>query len=228
MPTKVHIVMWELDHKEDWALKNWCFQIVVLEKTLESPFDSKEITLVNPKGNHSWIFIGRTDAKAETPILWPPDVKSWLIGKDPDAGKERRQEKKETTEDEMVGWHHQLNGHEFEQAPGVDGQGSLVCCSPWICKQSDMTEQLNWQKIEIVKQKRYQLKQKELKAQCTSLVSILQVWVLRLIWGRILNWQGRVCLVFWVLFSWWYICSITVAYNHYLCKCIQCCVFKDK
>ena len=94
--------------------------------------------------------------------------------------------------------------------------------------QSDMTEQLNWQKIEIVKQKRYQLKQKELKIQCTSLVSILQVWVLRLIWGRILNWQGRVCLVFWVLFSWWYICSITLAYNHYLWKCIQCCVFKDK
>ena len=214
--------------KKSWAPKNLCFWTVVLEKTLESPLDCKEIQPVHPKGNKSWIFFWRTDAEAETPILWPPDPKNWLIWKDLDAGKDWRQEEKGTTENGMIGWHHWLDGHEFEQAPGVDGQGSLVCCSPWICKQSDMTEQLNWQKIEIVKQKRYQLKQKELKAQCTSLVSILQVWVLRLIWGRILNWQGRVCLVFWVLFSWWYICSITVAYNHYLCKCIQCCVFKDK
>ena len=125
------ICMWKLDHKESWAPKNWIFWTVVL-KTLESPLDYKEIKPVNPKGNQSWIFIGRTDAEAETPILWPPDAKSWLIWKDPDAGKDRGQEKKGMTEDEMVGWYHQLNGHEFEQAPGVgDGQGRLACCSPW-------------------------------------------------------------------------------------------------
>ena len=105
---------------------------VVLEKTLESPLDCKEIQPVHPKGNQSWIFIGRTDAEAETPILWPPDAKNQLIGKDPNAGKDWRQEEKGMTEDEMVGWHHWLNGHEFEQAPGVgDGHGSLVCSSPW-------------------------------------------------------------------------------------------------
>ena len=106
--------VWELDYKESWGLKNWFFWTVVLEKTLESPLDFKEIQPVHPKGNQSWIFIGRTDTEAETPILWPPDVKSWLIGKDPDAGKDWRQEEKGTTEDEMVGWHHWLNGHEFE------------------------------------------------------------------------------------------------------------------
>ena len=122
-----HIWMWELDHKEGWELKSWCFQIVVLEKTLESPFDCNEIKLVNPKGNQSWIFIGRTDAKGEAPILWPPDAKSQLIGKDPDAGKDWRQEGKGMTEDEMVGWCHWVNGHEFEQAPGDgEGQGSLA------------------------------------------------------------------------------------------------------
>ena len=110
--------MWELDHKEGWVPNNWCFWIVVLEKTRESLLDYKEIKPVNPKGNQPWIFIGRTDAKAEAPILWPPDVKSWLIGKDPDAGKDWRQKKK-MKEDEMVGWHHWLNGHEFEQTPGV-------------------------------------------------------------------------------------------------------------
>ena len=109
-----HVWMWELDYKESWVLKNWCFQTVGLEKTLESPLDSKEIPPVHPKGNQSWIFIERTDAEAETPILWPPDVKSWLIGKDPDAGKYWSQEEKGMTEDEMVGWHHQLDGHEFE------------------------------------------------------------------------------------------------------------------
>ena len=109
-----HVRMWELDYKEIWVLKNWCFWTVVLKKTLESPLDYKDIQPVHPKGNQSWIFIGRTDAKAETPILWPPDGKSWLIGKDPDAGKDWRQEEKGTTVDEMVGWHHQLNGHEFE------------------------------------------------------------------------------------------------------------------
>ena len=130
-----HIWMWELDCEESWVLKNWCSWTVVLEKTLESPLDCKEIQPVHPKGNQSWVFIERTDAEAETPILWSPDVKSWLIGKDPDAGKDWGQEEKGTTEDEMVGWHHQLSGHEFEQACRVgDGQGSLACCSPWAHK----------------------------------------------------------------------------------------------
>ena len=109
-----HVWMWELDHKENWALKNWCFWTVVLEKTLESPLDSKEIKPVHPKGTQSWIFIGRTDAKAETPILWPSDVKNQLIGEDSDAGKVWRQEEKGMTEDEMIGWHHWRDGHEFE------------------------------------------------------------------------------------------------------------------
>ena len=133
-----HVWMWELDYKESWAPKNWCFWTVVLEKTLEGPLDCKEIQPVHPKGNQSWIFIGRTDA--ETPILWPPDAKNWLIRKDPDAGKDWRQEEKGTTEDKVVGWYHWLDGHEFGQAPGVgDGQGSLACCSPWGCKESDTT-----------------------------------------------------------------------------------------
>ena len=109
-----HVWMWELDNKESWELKNWCFWTVVLEKTLESPLDYKEIRPVNPKGNQPWIFLGRTDAEAETPILWPPDVKNWLIGKDPDAGKDWRREEKGVTEDEMAGWHHWLDGHDFE------------------------------------------------------------------------------------------------------------------
>ena len=139
-----HVWMWELDYKESWALKKWCFWTVVLEKTPESPWDCKEIKLVNPKGNQPWISIGRTDADAEAPILWPPDAKKRLIGKDPDSGKDWRQEEKGTTEDEMVGWHHWLNGHGSEQAPGVgDGQGSLACCSPWGHKESDRTEWLN-------------------------------------------------------------------------------------
>ena len=137
--------MWELDTKEDWGPKNWCFQTLVLEKTLESPLDSKEIKPVNRKGSKSWIVIGRTDAEAETPILGPPDAKNWFIGKDPNSGKDWRQEEKGTTEDEMVGWHHRFDAHEFEQTPGVrDGQGSLACCNPWGHKESDMTEQLNW------------------------------------------------------------------------------------
>ena len=107
-----HVQMWELDYKESWSPKNWCFWTVVLEKTLENPLDSKEIQPVHPKGDQSWVFIGRTDVEAETPVLWPPDVKSWLIWKDPYAGKDWGQEKG-TTEDEMVGWHHQLEGHEF-------------------------------------------------------------------------------------------------------------------
>jgi len=133
-----------LDHKEGRVLKNWCFWTVVLEKTLESPLDCKKIKLVNPKGNRSWIFTGRTDAEAKAPKLWPPDAKSWLIRKDPDAGKDWRQEEKGTTEDVMAGWHHQLDGHEFEQALGDgEGQGSLACCSPWGHQESDLTEQLN-------------------------------------------------------------------------------------
>ena len=120
-------------------LKNCCFWTVVLEKTLESPLDCKEIQPVDPKENQSWIFIWRTDAEAETPILWPPDVKNWLIRKDPDAGKDWRQEEKGTTDNEMVGWHHRLDGYEFEQGLWVgDGQGALECCSPWGRKQSDM------------------------------------------------------------------------------------------
>jgi len=139
-----HVYMWELDHKESWVAKNWCFWTVVLEKTLESPLDCKEIQPVYPKGNQSSIFIGRTDAEAETPMLWPPDAKNWLIGKDPDAGKDWRQEKG-TTENEMVGWHHRLNGQEFKKALGVgDGQGGLACCSPWGRKESDKTERLDW------------------------------------------------------------------------------------
>ena len=137
--------MWELDYKESWVPKNWCFWTVVLKKTLESPLDFKEIQPVHPKGNQSQIFIQRTHADTETPILWPPDAKNWLIGKDPDAGKDWRQEEKGTIEDEMVGWHHRLDGHEFEQALGVgDGQGILACCSPWACKELDSSEQLNW------------------------------------------------------------------------------------
>ena len=109
-----HVWMWELDYKESWMPKNWYFWTGVLEKTLESPWDCKEIQPVHPKGNQSWEFTGRTDAEAKTPILWPPDVKNWLIGKDPNAEKDWRREEKGTTEDEMVGWHHWLNGHEFE------------------------------------------------------------------------------------------------------------------
>ena len=140
-----HVWMWELDHKEGWAPKNWCFWTSVLEKTLESSSDSKEIKPVNPKENQSWIFIERTDAEAEAPVLWPPDVKSRLTGKDPHAGKDwRRQEEKGTTEDEMVGWHHWLNGHEFAQTPGEsEGQGSLAGYCSWDHKESDTTEQLN-------------------------------------------------------------------------------------
>ena len=135
-----HIWMWELDHKENWAPKNWCFWSAVLEKILESPLGCKEIKPVNPKGNQSWIFIGRTDAEAEAPILWSPDAKSWLIGKDPDYGKDWGQEEKRMTEDETVGWHHWLNGHKFEQIlEGSKGQGILARCSPRDRKEWDMT-----------------------------------------------------------------------------------------
>ena len=134
---------------ESWTVKkaelNWCFQTVVLEKTLESPLDCKEIQPVHPKGDQSWVFIGRTYAKAETPVLWPPHVKSWLTGRDSDAGRDWGQEEKGTTEDEMAGWHHGLDGREFEWTPGVgDGQGGLVCCNSWDHKELDTTEWLNW------------------------------------------------------------------------------------
>ena len=137
--------MWELDHKEGWAMKNWCFQIVVLEKILEGPLDSKETQPVHPKGNQSLTFIRRTDTEAEAPILWPPDVKSRLIRKDCDAEKDWGHDEKGATDDEMVGWHHRLNGHEFEKTlEGRGGQGGLVCCSPWgHNKESNTTKQLN-------------------------------------------------------------------------------------
>ena len=139
------IRVWESDHQESCVPKNWCFWTVVLEKTLESPLDCREIKLVNPKGNQPWIFIGRTDAEAEAPILWPPDVKNWLIGKDPDAGKDWGQEEKGVAEDEIVRQHHRLKGHEFEQILGDGGgQESLVCCNSWVGHaELDTTEWLN-------------------------------------------------------------------------------------
>ena len=139
--------MWELDHKEGWVLKNWCFWTVVLEKTLESPLDCKKIQPVHHKANQSWVCIGRTDTEA--PILWPRYAKNWLLGKDPDAGKDQRKEEKGTTEDEMVGWHHRLDGHAFEQAPGAgDGQGGLASCSPWGRKELDTTS--DWTELNCI------------------------------------------------------------------------------
>ena len=136
--------MWELDYEESWVPKNWWFSTVVLEKTLETLLDCKEIQPVHPKGDQSWVFIGRTDAEAETPIIWPPHPKSWLIGKDPDAGRDWGQEEKGTTEDKMAGWHHPLDGHEFEWTLRVgDGHGGLLCWDSWGGKESDTTEQLN-------------------------------------------------------------------------------------
>ena len=135
--------MWELDYKESWAPKNWCFWTAVLEKTLESPLDCKEIQPAHSEGDQPWDFFGGNDAEAETPTLWPSHVKSWLTGKDPDAGRDWGQEKKGTTEDEMAGWHHRLDGHEFEfeWTPGVgDGQGGLACYDSWGHKELDTTE----------------------------------------------------------------------------------------
>ena len=148
--------MWELDCEEGWAPKNWCFWTVVLEKTLESPLDCKEIQPVHSEGDQPWVFFGRNDAKADTPVLWPPHAKSWLIGKDFDAGRYWGQEEKGTTEDEMARWHHGLEGHEFEWTPGVgDGQGGLVCCDSWGHKESDMTERLNWTELQRKKKRIY-------------------------------------------------------------------------
>ena len=146
--SRSHIWMWELNCKEGWEWKSLCFWTVMLENTLESPLDSNEIEPNSPKGKQPWIFIGMTDAEAEAPIPWPPDLKSQHLGKDPATGKDWGQEEKRTTEDEMVGWHHRLNGGEFEQTPGdSEGQGSLACFSPWGRKESDRTEQLNNKKL---------------------------------------------------------------------------------
>ena len=137
--------MWELDYKESWVLKNWCFWTVMLEKTLQSPLNCKEIQPVHLKGNQSWLFIRGTDAKAETPVLWPPHVKSWLIRKDSHAGRDWGQEEKGTSVDEMVVWHDRLNGHGFGWTPGVgDGQRGLTCCDSWGHKELDTTERLTW------------------------------------------------------------------------------------
>ena len=148
LPTSSHVWMWELDCEESWVLKNWCFWTVVLEKTLESPLDCKEIQSVHSTGDQSWVFFGRTDAKAETPILWPPDAKSWLIGKDSDVGRDWGQDEKGSTEDKMAGWHHRLNGHEFGWTPGiVDGREAWRAAIHGVSKSrtqlSDRTE-LNW------------------------------------------------------------------------------------
>ena len=143
--------MWELDCEESWVPKNWCFWTLVLEKTLESPLDCKEIQPVHSKGDQLWVFFGRTDAKAETPVLWPPHAKSWLIGKDSDAGRDLGKEEKGTTEDEMARWHHWLDGREIEWTPGVgDGQGGLGCCDSWGHKVSDTTQRLNWTECNII------------------------------------------------------------------------------
>ena len=161
LPTKVHlgkamfyssrhVWIWDLDYKDSWASKNGCFWTVVLEKTLESHLDCKMIQPVHPKGNQSWVFFRRAYVEAETPILWPPDAKNWLIGKDPDAAKDWRWEEKGATEDEMVGWHHRLSGYDFEQTLRVgDGQRSMVYCSPWGHKEWDTTERLNWTELNI-------------------------------------------------------------------------------
>ena len=143
-----HEWMWELDYEEGWMLKNWCFWTVVLEKTLESPLDCKEIQPVHSEVDQLWDFFGRTDAKAETPVLWPPHAKSWLIGKESDAGKDWGQEEKGPTEDEMAGWHHWLDGCESEWTPGVgDWQGGLACCDSWGRKESATTKRLNWTEL---------------------------------------------------------------------------------
>ena len=153
LPTNIHLVkaivspvshvwMWELEYKESWVLKNCCFWTVVLEKTLESPLDCKEIQPVHPKENQSWVCIGRADVEAETPVFWPADVNSWLIGKDPNAGKDGGQKGKKASEDEMNGWHHWFDGHELGQTSGdAEGQRGLACCSPWVTE-SDMTGRL--------------------------------------------------------------------------------------
>ena len=148
--------MWELDSEETWALNNWCVWTVVLEKTPEGPLDCKEIQPVYSEGDQPWDFFGRNDAKAEAPVLWPPHVKSWLIGKDSDSGRDWGQEEKGLTDDEMAGWHHWLDGHKSKWTPGDgDGQGGLACCYSWGRKESDMTERLNWTELNWINVKTY-------------------------------------------------------------------------
>ena len=143
-----HVWMRELDCEKVWALKNWWFWTVVMEMTLESPLDCREIQPLHSSGDQPWVFFGRNNAEVETPVLWPPHAKSWLIGKDSDAGRDWGQEEKGRTEDEMAGWHHRLDGPEFEWTPGDgDGQGGLACCDSWGRKESDMTERLNWTEL---------------------------------------------------------------------------------
>ena len=170
--------MWELDYKESWAPKNWWFWTVVLEKTLESPLNCKEIQPVHPKGDQSWVLIGGTDVEAETLILCPPVTKSWLIWKDLDAGKDWGQEEKGTTEDEMVGWHHGLDGHGFGRTLEVgDGQGGLACCGSWGCKESYTTERLNWAEEIIFASYFLYFKKFHLKIKvCTQTFLTLKIW----------------------------------------------------
>ena len=171
-----HVWMWELDYKENWAPKHWCFWTVVLEKTLESPLDCKEIQPVHPKGDQSWVFFGRTDVEAE--VLWPPDAKSWLIWKDPDAGKDWGQEEKGMTEDEMVRWHHWLNGHGFEWTPGVgDEQGGLACCGSWGHKESDMTEWLNWTEFLFTQPNSFLRRRLSF---CLTCLTFLMLWLVKI------------------------------------------------
>ena len=186
--------MWELECEESWAPKNWCFWAVVLEKTLESPLDCKEIQPVHPKKDQSWMFFGRTDAKAETPVLWPPLVKSWLIVKDLDAGRDWGQEEKVMTEDEMAGWHHQLNAHEFEWNLGVgDGQGGLACCNAWGHKELDTTEQLNWTDIKK-------------KKKIVNLHQYMFAWKITTLYSWLVNITSFSELLFWyfeIYFIWY-------------------------
>ena len=211
-----HVWMWELDCEESWVPKYWCFWTVVLEKTLESPLDCKEIQPVHPKADQSCVFIGRTDAEAETPVLWPPDAKSWLIWKGPDAGRDWGQEEKGMTEDEMAGWHHWLYGHGFGWTPGVgDGQGGLVCCGSWGHKELDTSEWLNWTDWMLVLQTRSYFLQfffflTLLGSECfhvnlrvslsnstrkSSEFSLWFHWTYRSVWG---NWHLNIA-VFWPL-----------------------------
>ena len=192
---------WELDCEESRVLKNWCFWTVVLEKTPESPLDCKETEPVNPKGDQSWIFIGRTDAEAEAPILWPPDAKSWLIWEDPDAGKDWRQEEKGMTEDEMVGWHHRLNGHESEWIPGVgDGQGGLACCDSWGRKESDMTERLDWTELDylLLKQQWQNTKTQGQNKQAKKNQTIHSIFKLFILFLILKKYKGKKIVIYFI------------------------------
>ena len=190
-----HVWMWELDYKESWASKNWRFWTVVLEKTLESPLDCKGIQPVHSKGDQSWVFIGRANAKAETTIPWPPHVKSWLIGKTSDAGKDWGQEEKGTIEDEMAGWHHWLSEHESEWTPGVgDGQGGLACCNSCGRKELDTTEWLNWTELRLFHPWCFQARILEWGAISSSRGSS---------WPRDQTWVSCIsCIDRWTLYHW--------------------------